>query len=105
MKYVEMRILLVCNVPRFVKHIKDRGGVTDNEWQWLKCEDENPDCLVGVLARADKYLLYPKNEEIFKHGLFTLVKAIAIISFIPEGIHIFGFHFCSEIDNFVFEDT
>ena len=97
-----MRLLLHHNVPRFIGHIKQFGGVKLEEWEWLQCSDnlspENPE---GVIARADSYLLYPKNEETFKQGLFVLVKAIAIMSFVPGGIHIFGFHFSSEIDDFV----
>lgn len=97
-----MRSLLHHNVPRFIKCISKRGGVNQAEWQWLQHGDdlsiEHPK---GIMARGDEYLLYPKNEKIFKQGLFVLVKAIAIMSFIPGGVHIFGLHFCSEIDNFV----
>lgn len=96
-----MRQILRHNVPRFIALIVDRGGVTSEEWQWLRREDEEPDCLVGVIARADEYLLYPKNEEIFKKSLFVLVRGLAIISFVPGGVTIFGLRFCSQIENFV----
>lgn len=89
------------NVPRFVAHILKRGGVSDEEWRWLKCEKETPDCLQGVLARADEYLLYPKNEEIFRQGLFVLVLGLAIMSFVPGGVRFLGLHFCKDIENFV----
>lgn len=68
--------------------------------RWLQCTDDNPDYPGELLARADEYLLYPKNEEVFNQGLFVLVKTLAIMAFIPGGVRVFGLHFYSEIDNF-----
>ncbi len=98
---IQMRSLLHHNVPRFIKHILDRGGVSDAEREWLKREDESPDCMSGILAKADEYLLFPKNKKIFDQGLFVLVRALAIMSFIPGGVRIMGLHFCSEIEDFI----
>jgi hypothetical protein len=98
-----LRSLFHHNVPRFISHIKSRG-LSEEEWHWLQCEEENANYPLHVINHADRYLFYPRDEEIFNHGLLVLVKAIAIMSFIPEGVRIFGLHFCSEIDNFVAED-
>lgn len=97
----QMRSLLHHNVPRFIVHILKRGGVSDNEWQWIQREDEEPDCLAGLIFRADEYLLYPKNQKTFEQSLFVLVKGLAIMSFIPGGIRIFGLRFCSQVEDFV----
>lgn len=96
-----MQALLAHNVPRFIKHIKDRGGVSKEEWQWLQSEEENPDYPMELILRADEYLLYPKNEEVFKKGLFVLILALAIMSFIPGGVRFLELHFCSEMKDFV----
>lgn len=96
-----MQSFLAHNVPRFVAHISERGGVTNDELAWLQCEKEKPDYPQEIFARADEYLFYPKDEKTFNQGLFVLTLALAIMSFIPGGVHVFGLHFCSEIDNFV----
>jgi hypothetical protein len=92
--------LLEYNVPRFIEHIKKRGGVTDAELLWLQCEDEDVTYPLEMITRADEYLLYPRSQEIFDKSLFTLVKALAIMSFIPGGVRFLNLHFCSEIENF-----
>lgn len=97
----QMQCLLAHNVPRFVKHIKDRGGVSDEEFRWLQCEEENSDYPGEVILRADEYLFYPKNQETFRKGLFVLTKTLAIMSFFPDGVRIFGLHFCDRIENFM----
>lgn len=99
-----MRSLLAHNVPRFIQHISDKGGVSKEEMRWLQCEEESPDYPMNLILRADEYLLYPKNEEVRKKGFFVLTLTLAIMSFIPGGIRVFGLHFCSEVENFVFED-
>lgn len=104
MEFAYLKELLRHNVPRFVAYIKERGGVNEEEWQWLKCESDNPECLKGILGRADEYLLYPKNWKTFQQGLFVLVRGLAIMSFIPGGIRFFELHFCSQIDKFVADD-
>ncbi len=96
--------LLRHNVPRFVEHIRARKGVSEEEWAWVRCDNEGIDYPEGILSRADEYLLYPKDEETFKKGLFTLVKLLAIMSFVPSGIRLFGLHFCSEIPGFIADD-
>lgn len=90
----EMQELLAHNVPRFIKHIRDRGGVSDEEARWLNsAEYTNPDCLQGMLAQADRYLLQPKKQKNFQKGLFVLTLALAIASFDPGGVSLFGLHF------------
>lgn len=101
---VQMQSLLAHNVPRFIQHIFGRGGVSKEEMQWLQCEEENPDYPMHLILRADEYLLYPKNDTVFRHGLFVLTLALAIMSFIPGGVRFFGLHFCSELENFIAED-
>jgi hypothetical protein len=78
--------------------------VSGEEWHWLQCEEEEDIYPIHVINHADKYLFYPKDEKTFNHGLFVLIKALAIMAFIPEGVRIFGLRFCSKIDNFVEED-
>ena len=92
----KMQCLLSHNVPRFIKHIKDRGGVSQEETRWLQCEEENPDYPMHLILRADEFILYPKNEKTFMHGLFVLVKTLAIMSFVPGGVRFFDLHFCSD---------
>ncbi len=96
--------LLRHNVPRFIQHIRERGGVSEEEWVWVRCDNEGIDYPEGILSRADEYLLYPKDEKTFNKGLFTLVKLLAIMAFVPLGIRLFGLHFCSEIEGFVATD-
>lgn len=96
-----MKSLLITNVPRFIQHIKDRGGVSAEELRWLQCEEAHPDYPMEVMMRADEYLLYPKNQEVFEKGLFVLVLALAIMSFVPGGVRFLGLHFCSQIKDFV----
>lgn len=94
--------LLYHNVPRFIAHIKNRGGVQPEEWEWLsESEDTNINHPEGVFARADEYLVCPNSLEKFQKGLLVLVKCLAIMSFIPGGIHFFGLHFSAEIEGFV----
>lgn len=93
--------ILAHNVPRFIAHIKKRGGVSDEEMCWLQCTIDSPEYPEGLLARADEYLLYPKDEETFNKGLFVLVLTLAIMSFVPGGVRCFDLHFSSEIDSFI----
>jgi hypothetical protein len=102
--FEQMHLLLYYNVPRFIKHIGQRGGVSAEEMQWMKCQEDSPDYPEGMLSRGDEYLLYPKDEETFKKGLFVLVKALAIMAFIPGGVRFGGLHFSFDVVNFVCED-
>jgi hypothetical protein len=107
------RLLLHHNVPRFIAHIKNRGGVSEEEWLWIQSEEyTNPEVPQGMLAMADKYLLlankYQKHLSAAKYldkGLFVLVKAIAILSFCPGGVHLFDLYFSSDIKGFVREEA
>ncbi|MGL5922168.1 hypothetical protein [Chroococcidiopsis sp.] len=96
-----MQRLLAHNVPQFITHIKDRGGVSNEERCWLQCEDENPNYPMHLILRADEFILYPKDEKTFNHSLFVLTLTLAIMSFVPGGVSFFGLHFCSEIEDFV----
>lgn len=95
---------IAVNVPRFIGHIKARGGVSEEEWQWLVVEDEDPACPMHLILRADEYLLYPKDEKTLMHGLFVLTLALAIMSFVPGGVPFCGLRFCSEVDGFIESD-
>lgn len=97
----QMRSLLAHNVPRFIQRIKDRGGPNDEEFQWLKCEEESADYPMELMNRADELLLYPATMEVFEKSLFVLVLALAIMSFFPTGVEVFGLRFCSEIEDFI----
>lgn len=116
-KWGMMVNLLHHNVPRFIFHIKNRGGVSNQEWEWLQSKTEPIDYLLpfhqrkyppkypvyiqDVLDRADEYFIGQTNEAIFKSSLFVLVKAIAILSFTQSGVYIFDLYFSSTIDGFV----
>ncbi len=95
------RALLHHNVPRFIAHIKNRGGVHKEEWEWIQHDEDSPEYPIGIIMRADEYLLFPKDMETFEKSLLVLVKALAIMSFVSGGIRFFGLHFCSQIDGFV----
>ncbi len=130
--------LLLINVPRFIEHMINRGGVSKEELLWLKLgeegsaftglynkfhlqylekmgmtavewtklrEENKPEFYAqGMIEQADSLLLHPKDEATFKASIFTLVKAIAILSFCPGGIYIFGMHFSPELKGFVESD-
>lgn len=97
----QLQNLLTYNVPRFIQHIKDRGGVSDEEFRWLQCEEEDPDYPNEIFLRADEYLLYPKDEKTFMHGLFVLTLALALMSFFPGGVTFLNLRFESQTENFV----
>lgn len=95
---------IAANVPRYIKHIQDRGGVSSEEWLWLQCEEENPDYPMHLISRADEYLLYPKDQKTFMHGLFVLTLALAIMSFVPGGVRFLGKRFSSQSQDFVIDE-
>ncbi len=98
---LQMRTLLGYNVPRFINHIIERGGPSEEELRWLQCEDGQPDYPMEVIIRADEYLFFPKDKKTFEKGLFILVKCLSIMAFIPGGVRFLGMHFSSQIDGFV----
>ena len=100
-----IRSLLYYTVPKFVTHIIKKGGVSSDEWQWLHLDGENPDSLAYIIDRADEYLLYPKDRKTFEKSLFALVLGLSIMSFVPGGIRFFGLRFCSDIENFVDDES
>lgn len=97
---LKLQSIIAQNVPQFIAYIKNRGGVSDEEFCWLQCREDNPDYPDGLLMRADEYLLYPKNDKIFKKGLFVLTLTLAIMSFSPGGVRFMGLWFCSEKERF-----
>lgn len=99
--YDYIKMIIHHNVPRFIEHVLKRGGVHENEWEWLQNKSEDVHYLSGILARADDYLMFPKNEKIHYQGIFVLVKSLSIMAFIPGGVRFLGLHFSSEIENFV----
>ena len=89
------------NVPCYIDFIKSRGGVTAKEWEWVRNESDDIQYPLALFARADEYLLYPKDENTFINSLFVLVLSLAIMSFVPCGVRFMGLHFSTEIDDFV----
>lgn len=83
--------ILAYNVPRFMQYIIDRGGVNNDEMEWLR--DEKLGSLQDILAKADEYILYSDTIEKLEQGFFNLVLAIAILSFSPGGINVWDMHF------------
>lgn len=101
-KISKTQSILAYNVPRFIQHIADRGGVNEQELEWLR--DEKLGSVQDILAKADEYILYPDTREKLEQGLFNLVLAIAILSFAPGGITFWKLHFNSKIEGcFCFE--
>ncbi len=77
--------LIKHNVPRLISHIEAKGGLTQEDWYWLKSQE-----VEDVVGRADNWLFFPKTEDDFKHGLSVIVRIIAILSFVPGGIYLMG---------------
>lgn len=94
LKFETLKNELIHNVPRFIEHIKKRG-LKEQEISWLKSPE-----VEEILNFSDKYILYPKDKKTFEEGLFVLVKAIAILSFCPYGVTIFGIRFDSNLNNY-----
>lgn len=101
----QIQKLLLHNVPRFGAQIKSKGGVSEDEWNWLKSEESDTDYPAEVLIRADEYLLYPKDSAAFEHGLFTLVLTLALMAFVPGGVRCFDLHFDARSENFLGADN
>jgi hypothetical protein len=104
MKMADWRQLLLHNVPRFGACIKSRGGVSEEEWEWLTNEESDTHYPAEVLIRADEFLLYPKDEPTRQHGLFCLILSLAIMAFVPGGVRIFDLHFDAKSENFLGQD-
>ena len=92
------------NVPRFIAHIKARGGVAQEEWEWLTSPKERPSYPEYIINRADEYILFPKSMEDLKQGMSVLILALAIMSFIPGGVRFAGLHYDSNISGHVEND-
>lgn len=121
MDFEVIKKLVNHNVPRYIKYFHDCGGVDEDEWKWLnygyeepwgypRCsiyneeqqkESVDPNHPHGVLAKADELLLFPKDYATFRNSLFVLVKALAIMSFIPGGVRFGNAIFNSQIDSYV----
>lgn len=104
-----LALLLKHNVPRYIKYFHEIGGVDAYEWDWLTygCGDEakdidNPDYPAGMILRADQLLLFPDDEQVFKKSLSILVRAIAIMSFVPGGVRFNGVVYDSQVENYFY---
>ncbi len=92
----DLKRTIAYNVPLVIKAINNKE-LLDNEWLWIGNQNsEDPTSPIYVIERADKYILFPQKEEDLKCGIKNLVRAIAILSFVPHGIHIFDLHFESK---------
>lgn len=111
--YIRMQQLLKHNVPRFIAHMEARGGVQQREWDWLDMgSDESLDnkgkvlnarneSLEFILDRADETLLYPKNHQVFGDAIALLVRAVAIMSYLPGGIRMCQYRFSHKLPGYV----
>lgn len=84
---------LAVAVPLWILRLHERGGVTPEDFRRIAIE------LDPILERADALLLYRGKEA--KKGEIAqafnkLAEGIAILSFVPGGIRIFGSHYCAE---------
>lgn len=105
--YFALQKFLVSTVPPEMTAIVQRGGVNDRDLAWLQQEEtEDPKDFrfANVLAKADDYLLYPKDAEILRQSLLVLRKAVAIMALFPSGIKVFGYHFGLKFDGFVIHE-
>lgn len=95
---------LALNVPSEIEAIKKRGGLNDHDLMWLQQtenDDPNDFCILNVLLRADSLILFPTDSFNHKSAILVFRKAIALMSFFPGGVRLFGYHFCSEIIGYV----
>jgi len=73
--------LLLTAVPLHIQAMQESGGLTPDRLQWL----QSP-AVQDVMERADVTILFGGTAE----GFNTLAKAIALLSFVPGGITLFG---------------
>ena len=92
--------LIQHNVPRYIKFILDKGGVTEEDFRWLRSSE-----VEEVMERADSKLLYPTNADDYIQSVRVLAIAIAIMSFSPGGIHIFDYWFSPHMNNYFESET
>ena len=89
---VDNHVLLVAlsaAVPLWILELKEKGGPTREDWNWLK-EAEN------ILTNTGEAILYRTKKGDTARAFNAVAKAIAILSFVPGGIEIFGSHWESE---------
>lgn len=96
----QIKEILRHNVPRFIQHIVNNGGVSKDEWQWLK---DNADS--NIYVNADSYLVCPTSHDKFVEGIKTLILTLAIMSFVPYGVTFMGITFDSTLPNFLEDET
>lgn len=89
-QYKMLQAILIDNVPNYIEHIVNRGGMQKSEWEWLKNEHSE---IRELIDKADSMLLYQKDENKFWLNIEILVRAISILSFLPNGIRIFDLQF------------
>ncbi len=83
-------ISLNAAVLLWILSLKEKGGPTDGDWAWLK---EARD----ILGETGEAILFPVKKKGETDRVFNAVaKAIAILSFVPCGIEIFGHHWESK---------
>ena len=85
-----LSISMSCAVPLYIMQIKQKGGVSEEDFQKAK------ECSTLLASKGDvlQYGGGKKGEvaDVFNKTAF----AIAVLSFCPGGIKIFGQHYMSE---------
>jgi hypothetical protein len=74
-------------VPLWIYQISQRGGPTAEDWQRLRSIDR-------LLAEQGEHLLFRSPREGETAHLFnSLAEALALLAFVPGGVHFGGQHF------------
>jgi len=82
-----LSIALSAAVPLQIMAIKERGGVTDEDFA-------SASKFAQTLGEKGDVLLFGSKKEGEAADLFNkTAKAIAVLSYIPDGITIFGGHY------------
>lgn len=87
-KFQLMKISLQAAVPLYIMEIKERGGPSTED---IKRAQQVGDDLAGP---GGEDILFPSKKAGRTAEMFNgLAHAIAVLSFVPGGIEIFGTHF------------
>lgn len=95
----KLQIALSCAVPLHIQKIKAEGGITGEDVRWCgrisELIGEHGDILLWKGTKKNNYQdLFPGQKNISTADVFNVMaKAIAIQSFCPGGIKIFGMEF------------
>jgi hypothetical protein len=86
-----LKIALQCAVPLWMLRIQGNGGVTDSDIERVRVFGQ-------VLGEKGDVLMFGSKKKGEAADLFNrLAEAIAVMSFCPGGVKIFGEHWQSEV--------